>query len=335
MQRGEIMDNQARKKFWDTLCTLDGIDKKQDEQKLTDAIQYPQHLYRFRPVSFSSLDGLQNNKLYFSSADHYDDPFDSFLHIDIPRIENEVKEFFNARKSWGPHLDRLSNMFGIPKDQLGAYFSSLELEPSSNMVIGILEQIQHIVQSEMQSICFCESEDGLNEQLWLKYAENHSGFVLEYDMTDNGAFLCGKQKICENCHAKDFHYPVYPVYYATEKYDATIFARNTAIVKASAFYPKPVQDIVLAGVPASLWERERIALIKKQCHEHDEEWRMIYSGPAGGRPYICWRPSSVTLGLKMSPEKRSLVFTLSKVAGIPHIYECYTENGELKRKMLG
>ena len=93
MQRGEIMDNQARKKFWDTLCTLDGIDKKQDEQKLTDAIQYPQHLYRFRPVSFSSLDGLQNNKLYFSSADHYDDPFDSFLHIDIPRIENEVKEF--------------------------------------------------------------------------------------------------------------------------------------------------------------------------------------------------------------------------------------------------
>ncbi len=50
-----------------------------------DAIQYPRHLYRFRPVSFSSLDGLQGNKLYFSSADHYDDPFDSFLHIDIPQ----------------------------------------------------------------------------------------------------------------------------------------------------------------------------------------------------------------------------------------------------------
>lgn len=129
-------------------------------------------------------------------------------------------------------------------------------------------------------------------------------------MIDDNAFLCAKQKICENCHAKDFRYPVYPVYYAAEKYDATIFAQNTAIVKVSAFYPKPVQDIILEGVPASLWERERIALIKKKCHEHDEEWRIIYSGPAGGRPYICWRSSSVTLGLKMSQEKKNLVCTL-------------------------
>lgn len=327
------MDAQSREKFWNTLCSLDGVDVKQDSQKLTDVIQYPKYLYRFRPVSFSSLDGLQSNKLYFSSADHYDDPFDSFLHIDIPRIENEVKAFFNARKSWEPLLDRLSSMFGISKEQLGTYFSTLELGPTQNMIIGILEQIQHIVQSEMQSICFCESKDGLNEQLWLKYAENHGGFVLEYDMTDNDAFLCGKQKMCENCRAKDLHYPVYPVYYATEKYDATTFARNTAIVKASAFCPKPVQDIILEGVPASRWERERIALIKKKCHEYDEEWRMIYSGQAGNRPYVCWRPSSVMLGLKMSPEKKNLVFTLSKVAGIPHVYECYTENGELKRKI--
>lgn len=130
------MDNQARKVFWDTLCSLDGIDVKQDAQKLMDAMQYPRYLYRFRPVSFSSLDGLQSNRLYFSSADHYDDPFDSFLHIDIPRVEKEVKEFFEAKKSWEPYLDRLSNMLGIPKDQLEVYFSSLGLEQSQNMVIG-------------------------------------------------------------------------------------------------------------------------------------------------------------------------------------------------------
>lgn len=134
------MNSRARKKFWNTLCSLEEIDVKADEQKLVEAMQYPRHLYRFRPVSFSSLDALQSNKLYFSSADHYDDPFDSFLHIDIPRIENEVKDFFNARKSWDPHLDKLSDIFGIPKDQLGTYFSSLELEPSQNMVINILNK---------------------------------------------------------------------------------------------------------------------------------------------------------------------------------------------------
>ena len=49
------MDKQARKKFWDTLCSLDGIDVKHDVQKLVNTVQYPQHLYRFRPVSFSSV----------------------------------------------------------------------------------------------------------------------------------------------------------------------------------------------------------------------------------------------------------------------------------------
>ncbi len=59
------MDAQSREKFWNTLCSLDGVDVKQDAQKLADVIQYPKYLYRFRPVSFSSLDGLQSNKLFF------------------------------------------------------------------------------------------------------------------------------------------------------------------------------------------------------------------------------------------------------------------------------
>lgn len=327
------MDAQSREKFWNTLCALDGVDVKQDAQKLSDVIQYPKYLYRFRPVSFSSLDGLQSNKLFFSSADHYDDPFDSFLHIDIPEVENEVRKIFEAKSSWGPRIEEFSKLFGISKDKLYDFFSSLDMEQTKKMTLEIFQQIPNIVQSEMQSICF--SEDGFNEQLWLKYAENHNGFVLEYDLTDNAAFLCGKQNICEQCHTKDLSFPIYPVYYSTEKYNATIFARNTAVVKASAYFPKPIQDMIMSGAPASLWERERIALIKKICHEHDQEWRMIFPGPSGGRPYICWRPSSVTVGIKMSQVKKNLVFTLAKVAGIPHIYECYTENGELKRKMLG
>ena len=296
------MDAQSREKFWNTLCALDGVDVKQDAQKLSDVIQYPKYLYRFRPVSFSSLDGLQSNKLFFSSADHYDDPFDSFLHIDIPEVENEVRKIFEAKSSWGPRIEEFSKLFGISKDKLYDFFSSLDMEQTKKMTLEIFQQIPNIVQSEMQSICF--SEDGFNEQLWLKYAENHNGFVLEYDLTDNAAFLCGKQNICEQCHT-------------------------------SEYFPNPIQDMIMSGAPASLWERERIALIKKICHEHDQEWRMIFPGPSGGRPYICWRPSSVTVGIKMSQVKKNLVFTLAKVAGIPHIYECYTENGELKRKMLG
>lgn len=54
------MDSQARKKFWETLCSLDGIDVKQDEQKLVDAMQYPRYLYRlalwmgYRVINYTS-----------------------------------------------------------------------------------------------------------------------------------------------------------------------------------------------------------------------------------------------------------------------------------------
>lgn len=231
---------------------------KQDGQALSNVISYPQYLYRFRPVSFSSLDGLQSNKLFFSSADHYDDPFDSFLHIDIPEVENEVRKVFEMKSSWGPRIEEFSKLFGVPQEQLYNFVSSLDMEQTKKMTLEILQQIPNIVQSEMQSIC--SSEDGFNEQLWLKYAENHNGFVLEYDLMDDAAFLCGKQNVCEQCHTKDFSFPIYPVYYSSGKYNATIFARNTAVVKASMYFPKPIQDMIISGAPASSWERERITL---------------------------------------------------------------------------
>lgn len=40
------MDAQSREKFWNTLYALDGVDVKQDAQKLSDIIQYPKYLYR-------------------------------------------------------------------------------------------------------------------------------------------------------------------------------------------------------------------------------------------------------------------------------------------------
>lgn len=106
-----------------------------------------------------------------------DDPFDSFLHIDIPEVENEVRKVFEAKSSWGPRIEEFSKLFGIPKDKLYDFFSSLDMEQTKKMTLEIFQQIPNIVQSEMQSICF--SEDGFNEQLWLKYAENHNGLKLQ------------------------------------------------------------------------------------------------------------------------------------------------------------
>ena len=328
------MDAADREKFWHSLLSLNGNDAESDAKLLETAIQYPKSLYKFRSVSLSSPDNLKNNKLFFSSADKYDDPFDSFMYIDIQQVEEELTDTF---KSGGPPKelkDRFSSILSIPSEQIDHAISSLDSELVKSQAFLLLHDAQKVVQTDTQSICF--SENGMNEQLWLKYAGNHSGFSLEYDLADNSAFLCGKMEKCKNCLAGRLHYPTYPVRYSNEKYNATAFARNTIIVRAiTSLSSAPIQSKLMQMVSPSFWERERIALCKKKCHEHDEEWRMIYPGfKTNERPFICWRPCSVTLGMKMEPKSKDLVITLSKVAGIPTIYECYPENGDLKRRVL-
>ena len=80
------MDSTERKVFWDALCSL--RDKEPEHIKgMLAAIKRPPYLCRFRSISENSLIHLQENMLYYSSADHYDDPFDTFIHVDYSIIK--------------------------------------------------------------------------------------------------------------------------------------------------------------------------------------------------------------------------------------------------------
>ena len=93
------MDAQERKIFWDTLRMLPSRDPQRDMEKLKATIKLPKLLYRYRPVTLNSLEALRTNKLYFSSANYYDDPFDTFLHIDIDAIRQEFLKAFQTHES--------------------------------------------------------------------------------------------------------------------------------------------------------------------------------------------------------------------------------------------
>lgn len=84
------MNETERMLFWDTLCSLDGQNINEDRLKLASVIRYPEKLYRYRPMSLNSLEALKDNKLYFSTANYYDDPFDTFINIRINEIKSSV-----------------------------------------------------------------------------------------------------------------------------------------------------------------------------------------------------------------------------------------------------
>lgn len=80
------MDASGRKAFWDTLCSLHTYDHE-SARKLIEVSPWPQELCRFRAVNENSLMQLQNNEQFFSTADYYDDPFDTFFSIDFKALQ--------------------------------------------------------------------------------------------------------------------------------------------------------------------------------------------------------------------------------------------------------
>ena len=86
------MDYKQRSEFWDKLLALEGKDKNTDQIELNKSIFLPRYLYRYRPVTMRSLDALRTNKLYFSTANYYDDPFDTFIHVDLAGLQRIMEQ---------------------------------------------------------------------------------------------------------------------------------------------------------------------------------------------------------------------------------------------------
>lgn len=90
---------------------------------------------------------------------------------------------------------------------------------------------------------------------------------------------------------------------------------------AGAPIPRAIRELI----GDFFWEREKTTLIKKKCHEYDEEWRII-TGCVMKPPIMMeWRPSGIILGLRMKQSEENLVISMAKEAGIKRIYKSYID----------
>lgn len=321
------MNIQEREIFWEILCSLQGEDVVVENRKLRESIKYPKFLYRYRPVNTRSLEALRTNKLFFSSANYYDDPFDTFLHIDIDRIKNMYLRAFQTHESTADVIETarpiISNI--LTEEQLERITAENVTKAVSG---GLLENflnsmlmIRDEVKKDTWSVCF--SENGFNETLWLKYADQHKGFVQIYDLDNVDNFLCGKQEKCANCGIQKYGTPLYPIYYSDTPYDATSFAKIVMLRKLEEMTGIAMSQQLASLMGNGMWERERTTLIKKKCHEYDQEWRMI-TGCIMSPPIMMeWIPSGIILGLRMDIVEENLVISMAKEAGIKNIYKSY------------
>ncbi len=325
------MNNKDRKIFWDTLCSLQGIDLIQEGQMLRQTIKMPKHLYRFRPVSINSLESLRTNTMYFSTADHYDDPFDSYSYIDWDYVSRQLQDAYNDTTRLQIMAKSIQDTFNIPADNMIATIKGIPYDQWISYSTTILEESRKEIQKRQLSICFTEQCN--NEVLWLKYASNHNGFALEYQISED--FL----SISDS--TTPFHYFLYPIYYSNQKYDASEYAKNVAY-QLLAMYSHPLlKNYILHNLPILNWHYERIGLIKHKCHEHDKEWRILYPVIMPSpeiekqRPKMERKPSSVIIGIRTGKSEKNLIISLAKEAGIPNIYQLTIDkNGKFVKKLV-
>lgn len=196
------MNQDERKKFWDVLLTMhDAV--PEHLQQLQKTIIVPNTLCRFRAVNENSLAQLQENKLYFSTADYYDDPFDTYFYVNYRLLQQSTDVMYSILANPAHQRDIKDTLMasGIPKEKIDTAIEKTLAHPvSGNSFRELVKESRNRILQSLYSICFCE--DPFNENLWLKYAENHHGFVMVYDFYDNSTNLCGYKDVCKNCVIK-------------------------------------------------------------------------------------------------------------------------------------
>ncbi len=324
------MDQQERKKFWNVLCSLNGVDIQSESEELANTIIVPRFLYRYRTVSLSSIDALQRNRMYFSNANYYDDPFDTLLNIDFSRIRDEGNKILSSEHI-RQQIQKLAYAGGMdPKiaDSMITILDSMDHDKIIDAMIDHLKQnIQSLLKSTLWTACFAENGD--NETMWLKYADQYKGFCLVYDLQNSDSDLCGKQEKCLNCVVNNAGVSIYPIYYSDEGYDATEYAKNLSMVVMAQLIlnnnqlPVGTINAIIPSVQSQMWQLERVSLIKSRCHEYDREWRMLLHGNSKPPVMKEWIPSGVIIGLRVSDSNKEIIIRSSKMAGITHIFESF------------
>lgn len=325
------MDSLERKKFWEKLCSFDGTNLEKEIEELKETIKLPNYIYRYRPINVDTIDALRNNKLYFSKSSYYDDPFDTYLHINYKTVYQQLIETTDTKENVINAFRQICIESGQDEEKVSATieeFRKMTTELLFNALSSFLKsEIQPLIRNTSMSVCF--SESGINETMWLKYADQYKGFCDIYSLleADDANLLCKKQEKCKECGIAKYGAPIYPMYYSDTRYDATKYANKLAHgMFLKKCFPNLSDEAIAKQLDPCFWEKQKVTLIKSKCHEYDKEWRIIPN--AYMKPPVMqeWIPYGVIIGLRTEPRYKRIIIEAAQSAGIKHIYQSFIDN---------
>lgn len=298
------------------------IDKKQ-------VVSCPTSLFKYRPFDEHTFDMLENNYIFLCPAENLDDPSecvttvnmenyydvltDSLRRECIEQILKMIKPYTTqgnyetARnliyKIMMPDFRMKNNFLLDYSPELQEMCPGIDISPIINWLVNIPQllddsqlkpQIENLLlkglnaRKEMGICSLAESCD--IEEMWTSYAENESGYCIEYDFSDY-----------------EFRSYLYPVVYEDNK------ETNLVIQTVATFIGQMIFQLSNKQVNADRSQFLRLFLTKDTKWAYQKEWRIIdKAGDKLKAPKI----KGIILGGKVPPDDKINIIKYCNEKGI-------------------
>lgn len=309
---------------------LDGTNMKEDGsstfKELNDFLNQniPSRIFRYRKCNEASLNALLENKLYFSTPNMFNDPYDCLVYFDLNKIKSEIKTIGDeTTKRQLIELLLKAKRTGLIPPQLSEAFVKTLMALDDDMIVRVIESRDDAFYEEVKKEYLknlettekilsvyhnqiarmaCLTEENDNILMWSHYADSHKGFVIEYDTKSlyTNCLNCSKGKTQFNC--SDWKITgLFPILYTDQRYDATQYLSDQLNID---MYKKMNLD--------NIWYKLdpldciKVSLYKHQSWSYEKEWRLFLNSNNYCN-FISIKPVAIYLGCRISPCYEKLI----------------------------
>lgn len=273
-------------------------------------------VFRYRSYNTDTLNAFQNDRLYFSTPKHFNDPFDAVIHVNdelllasiFRDLDEGMPSYLNAKLN-----DPASYINAANKDLILTFTQDPKCR--ATVLADILKTITTVEESLLtnsKTICF--AEEFLSTLMWSHYADYHKGFVLAYQ---KDSF-----KTATSHSAQDAVVP------ATLKLGKIRY--QTHMCDYGEFFYQYLPEIS-RGTPPALYSRFLTEMLfnKTKEWEYEKEWRLCSIPSDFEKPdpvhYLSIRPWAIFLGAKMPAKQKWQLYNVAKKKDIA-VFEIWANN---------
>lgn len=276
----------------------------------------PERMFKYRICSDNHISAFENDELWMSTSDLFNDPFDALIQYD----EQKIRSAFDAVMQPGTpeammryiadggeiadpvnHLVKSTDIeeMRIKAAEIlsdGKVFAPTEAQMISMLIYreAILSLLPQIAQRFSSALCFSENIDSI--LMWSHYSNNHTGFALGYDL---------RSLLLPN----DKNLGLYPVIYSEKRYNAEEFL----LYLFGSLMKAPVHNV-------DLMSSIKLLLYKSLDWQYEQEWRVIKSDASnlfeGHSEPISLKPNSIYYGCRIAQEDYMLLHEIALRKGI-------------------